>query len=81
MTIQDLLRMPKGMKPDEWEAEIKRRDKINKKIRKLLSDREDIEDALDVLKDEIGSARYSEKESKLKSINSKIEKLRKELIT
>ena len=71
--------MPKGMKPDEWEAEIERRDKINKKIRKLLIDREDIEDALDVLKDEIGSDRYSEKESKLKSINSKIEKLRKEL--
>lgn len=79
MTIQDLLRMPKGMKPDEWESEIKRRDKINKKIMKLLIDREDIEDALDVLKDEIGSDRYSEKESKLKSINSKIEKLRKEL--
>jgi len=79
MTIQDLLRMPKGITPDEWDAEIKRRDKINKKIRKLLSDRENITDALDVLKDEIGSARYKEKESKLKSINSNIEKLRKEL--
>ena len=81
MTIQDLLRMPKGMTPDEWESEIRRQDKINKKIRKLLSYREDIEDALDVLKDEIGSARYGEKESKLKSINYKIEKLRKELNT
>ena len=68
MTIQDLLRMPKGLKPDEWESDIKRRDKINKKIRKLLNGRQDIEDALDVLKDEIGSARYSEKESKLKTI-------------
>lgn len=35
MTIQDLLKMPKGMKPDEWEAELKRRNKINSQLRKL----------------------------------------------
>lgn len=81
MTIQDLLRMPKGMTPDEWDNELKRRDNINKKIKKLLTDKQDTEDALDVLKDEIGSERYKKKEIHLKEIELKIERLRKELNT
>lgn len=81
MTIQDLLSMPKGMTPDEWDKELKRRDKINKKLRNLLTDKQDTEDALDVLKDEIESERYKKKETYLKEIELKIEKLRKELNT
>ncbi len=79
MTIQDLLRMPRGMKPDEWEAELKRKDKINNQLRKLNTERYDLLDALDVLKDEIGSDRYNKKKSRLSEVEAKIEKLKASL--
>lgn len=79
MTIQDLLRMPKGMKPDEWEAELKCRNKINNQLRKLNTERYDLLDALDVLKDEIGSDRYNKKKSRLSQVEAKIEKLKASL--
>jgi tetrahydromethanopterin S-methyltransferase subunit G len=79
MTIQDLLRMPKGMKPDEWESELKRRNKINSQLRKLNTERYDLLDALDVLKDEIGSDRYNKKKSRLSEVETKIEKLKTSL--
>lgn len=76
MTIQDLMRMPKGMKPDEWEAELKRRNKINNQLRKLTTERYDLLDALNILKDEIGSDRYNKKKSRLSDVEAKIEKLK-----
>ena len=76
MTIQDLLKMPKGMKPDEWEAELKRRNKINDQLMKLSTERYDLLDAIDVLKDEIGSDRYNKKKSRLSEVEAKIEKLK-----
>jgi tetrahydromethanopterin S-methyltransferase subunit G len=76
MTIQDLLKMPKGMKPDEWEAELKRRNKINNQLMKLSTERYDLLDAIDVLKDEIGSDRYNKKKSRLSEVEAKIEKLK-----
>ncbi len=79
MTIQDLLRMPRGMKPDEWEAELKRKNKINNQLRKLNTERYDLLDALDVLKDEIGSDRYNKKKSRLSDVEAKIEKLKASL--
>ena len=79
MTIQDLLKMPKGMKPDEWEAELKRRNKINDQLMKLSTERYDLLDAIDVLKDEIGSDRYNKKKSRLSEVEAKIEKLKASL--
>ncbi len=76
MTIQDLLKMPKGMKPDEWEAELKRRNKINNQLMKLSTERYDLLDAIDVLKDEIGSDRYNKKKSRLSEVEAEIEKLK-----
>lgn len=79
MTIQDLLKMPKGMKPNEWEAELKRRNRISGQLRKLNTERYDLLDALDVLKDEIGSDRYNKKKSRLSEVEAKIENLKANL--
>ena len=68
--------MPKGMKPDEWEAELKRRNKINNQLMKLSTERYDLLDAIDVLKDEIGSDRYNKKKSRLSEVEAEIEKLK-----
>lgn len=76
MTLSEFLSMPKGMKPDEWESELKRKNKINSQLRKLNTERYDLLDALDVLKDEIGSDRYNKKKSMLSEVETKIEKLK-----
>ena len=79
MTLSEFLSMPKGMKPDEWEVELKRKDRINNQLRKLNTERYDLLDALDVLKDEIGSDRYNKKKSRLSEVEAKIEKLKASL--
>ena len=79
MTLSHNLSMPKGMKPDEWEAELRCKDKINNQLRKLNTERYDLLDALDVLKDEIGSDRYNKKKSRLSEVEAKIEKLKASL--
>ena len=76
MTLSEFLSMPKGMKPDEWESELKRKNNINSQLRKLNTERYDLLDALDVLKDEIGSDRYNKKKSMLSEVETKIEKLK-----
>lgn len=79
MTLSEFLSMPKGMKPDEWEAELKRKDKINNQLRKLNTEYYDLLDALDALKDEVGSDRYNKKKSRLSEVETKIEKLKASL--
>ena len=79
MTIQDLLNMPKGMTPEQWEEELKRRDRIRKKLYRLSSQRDDYRDKLDVLSCEEGSERYNRTKEQLDKITSTIEKLRKEI--
>lgn len=79
MTLSEFLSMPKGMKPDEWESELKRKNKINNQLRKLNAERYDLLDALDVLKDEVGSDRYNKKKSMLSDVEAKIEKLKASL--
>lgn len=79
MTLSEFLSMQKGMKPDEWEAELRCKDKINNQLRKLNTERYDLLDALDVLKDEVGSDRYNKKKSRLSEVEAKIEKLKASL--
>lgn len=79
MTLSEFLSMPKGIKPDEWESELKRKNKINNQLRKLNTERYDLLDALDVLKDEVGSDRYNKKKSRLSEVETKIEKLKASL--
>ena len=79
MTIQDLLNMPVGMTPEQWDDELKRRKRIELKLSRLSMKRDSLEDKLDVLSDEIGSERYNKTKAELDTVLSNIENLRKRL--
>lgn len=79
MTIQDILSMPKGMTPEQWEKELKRRERIRQKLHRLSVERDCYQDKLDVLSCEEGSERYNWTKKQLNKITATIEKLRKEV--
>lgn len=79
MTIQDLLKIPKGISLEEWEKRIKKRDSLRKKIKTLWNKHYDIMDALDVLQDEVGSERWNTKRNLLSEVDNKIKVLEDEL--
>lgn len=79
MTIQDLLKIPKGISLEEWEKRIKKRDSLRKKIKTLWNKHYDIMDALDVLQDEMGSERWNTKKNLLSEVDNKIKVLEDEL--
>lgn len=79
MTIQDILSMPKGMTPEQWEKELKRRERIRQKLHRLSVERDCYQDKLDVLSCEEGSERYNWTKKQLDKIMATIEKLRKEV--
>lgn len=79
MTLQDILSMPKGMTPEQWEKELKRRERIRKKLHRLDVERDFCQDKLDVLSCEEGSERYNQAKKQLDRLTATIEKLRKEI--
>jgi hypothetical protein len=79
MTIQDILSMPKGMTPEQWEKELKRRERIRQKLHRLSVERDCYQDKLDVLSCEEGSERYNWTKKQLDKVTATIEKLRKEV--
>jgi len=79
MTIQELLMMPVGYLPDEWEKELQRRKKVEKRIRKLSDDIQWEELSLDVLKDEIGSERWMKHNNRMYNLIAKRDMLVKEV--
>lgn len=79
MTIQDILSMPKGMTPEQWEKELKRRERIRQKLHRLSVGRDCYQDKLDVLSCEEGSERYNWTKKQIDKITATIEKLRKEV--
>ena len=78
MTLDELVRMPVGMGLDEWKSELKRRKAINKKIGKYSEEIDFEVDALNVLKDEIGSPRWLKHNTRLFTLIAKRDKLLKE---
>lgn len=78
MTIQELLMMPVGMSPKEWEAELIRRKGINRNIRKLSEDIDFECDVLEILRDEMGSPRWMKHNNRLYRLVAKRDKLLKE---
>lgn len=68
MTIKDLLSMPVGYTPQTWEIELKRKDKIKKKIRKLSELKYDYEDGYEIS----GNQKFKDK---LDKVNHQIEEL------
>ena len=79
MTIQDILSMPKGMTPEQWGRELKRRERIRQKLHRLSVERDCYQDKLNVLSCEEGSKRYNFAKKQLSRITADIEKLRKEI--
>lgn len=72
MTIKELLSMPVGYTPQTWEIELKRRDKIKKKIRKFSELKYDYEDGYEIS----GNQKFKDK---LDKVNNQIEELLKQL--
>lgn len=72
MKLEDFLKMPVGMTPEQLEEEIKRQDSIKKKIRSLSFKRDDYEDGYALT----GDQKFKDK---LDKVNDKIAKLAMEL--
>jgi hypothetical protein len=77
MTIEEALSCPKGMSFDDYCKALAKTKRDQKKLYKLSIRRDELEDALDVLKDEEGSDRWKRKKQELEEVNAKIEKLRR----
>ena len=75
MTIDELLRWPKGMSLEEYQRQLRREKRKNSRIRKLREEQYDLEDALQVLEDEKGSERYIRKARRLEEIKTEISRL------
>ena len=72
MKLEDFLKMPVGMTPEQWEHELERQDKIKKKIRSLSFKRDDYEDGYALTRDQ-------KWKDKLDKVNDKIAKLAMEI--
>lgn len=72
MKLEDFLKMPVGMTFEQWEEELKRQDRIKKKLRALSLKRDDCEDGYALT----GDQKFKDK---LNKVNDKIAKLAMEL--
>jgi len=88
MTLVELLAMPKGMNPIEYEKLLKDKQKLENQIRKASNTIFDEEESLDILADEVGSERYNKHlankqkaEAKREKAQEKLEQIEKKLNT
>lgn len=75
MTLEEALRCPKGMSLEDWSKELARIKRLRRKLAKLIDQRYELEDALDVLEDEAGSERWKRKKDELEKVKADIEKV------
>ena len=75
MTIEEALSCPNGMSFEEYAKSLAKLKRQQKRLGKLIDQRYDLEDALDVLEDEAGSERWKKKKDELEKVNAQIEKL------
>ena len=75
MTMEEALSCPKGMSFEEYCKSLAKLKRDQKKLSKLIDQRYDLEDALDVLEDEAGSERWKRKKDELEKVKAQIEKL------
>ena len=88
MTLVEMLAMPKGMNPIEYERLLKDKQKLERQIRKASNTIFDEEESLDILADEVGSERYNKHlenkqkaEAKREKARAKLEQIEKKLNT
>lgn len=75
MTMEEALSCPKGMSFEEYAKSLAKLKRDQKKLAKLIDQRYELEDALDVLEDEAGSERWKRKKDELEKVKAQIEKL------
>lgn len=75
MTFEEALSCPKGMSFEEYAKSLAKLKRQQKRLSKLIDQRYDLEDALEVLEDEAGSERWKRKQQELAEVKAKIEKL------
>lgn len=77
MNIAELLTMPKGMSVEEYESLLKKKKRLEKQLAKIQDDIYFAQDALEILRDEVGTERYNkrikEKEQLEKKLSKKLE--------
>ena len=74
MTFEQLMMMPSGMSIEQYQRQLDAQEKNNKRLRQLSKERDFLEDALEILKDEQGSERYEKKAKRLAKVNEEIER-------
>jgi len=76
MTIDELLRWPKGMSLEEYQRQLRKEKRKKNRLWKLIEEQYDLEDALQVLEDEKGSERYNRKAQRLEEVKAEISKIK-----
>ena len=79
MTLEEMLKMPKGMDIEEYNKLLKKQKSIKKRLTKVSNLIYEENDSLDVLIDEIGSNRYNRHLEKLQELENEQAKLLEQL--
>ena len=75
MTLEELLSWPKGISLEQYQKQLRAEKRKKNRIRKLANERDELEDALQVLEDEKGSERYIQKANRLEKVKEDIRRL------
>lgn len=79
MTVEEMLKMPKGMGIEEYNNLLKKQKRIKTRLTKVSNLIDDEEDSLDVLSDEVGSDRYNRHLEKKQELENEQVKLLEKL--
>ena len=75
MTLEQFLAKPEYMSIEQWEKQLARNKKADKRLKKLTEQRDQCYDALEVLADEKGSDRWQRWSDKLVETLTEIAKI------
>ena len=79
MTLEEMLKMPKGMDIEEYNKLLKKQKRIKNRLKKVSNLIYEENDSLDVLIDEIGSDRYNRHLEKKQELENEQVKLLEQL--
>ena len=79
MTIEEVLSWPTGMTFEEYKQSLAKLKRQQRQLYNLSIKRDELEDALDILKDEVGSERWNQKKYELEKVKAQIDELSSQL--
>jgi hypothetical protein len=79
MTLSEMLAMPKGMTPEEYQILLDEKKRLEKKIGTESNKIQCAEDALEILSDEVGSERYKKHEVIIEKAQKAVQKAQNRL--